>query len=436
MRKLLLITFFMSGSLQASALVISEVMSNPIGDDSGREWIELYNNASTSVDLSALTISVKGGTPTVVTSLSGGTTIGAGGYAVIGSTVSGSTKFLQDYGTYSGALFKSAISLVNSGVTSLDIRLAGSVVDSLPSYTAAKEGSSLALIGGSFVAGVPTPGADNQPDTSSNSPSGSGTSATSTGTQVSVPQMSPPVADIVFYLPFDKTVIAGAEADFSTYATTHAGTVIPNLSCVWAFGDGGQATGTSTTYRYAYTGRYVAQVEGTNGLVAGTARMNVRVVPPDISISGVGSGKYGAYVDITNPNTYDLDLSQWRLSINGQVFPFPKNTLILANGVTRFSGLAMGFSKLPVSASSTVKILFPNQEEVTMYQLPAPLSDQGAHASSTTVVAPLHPSTLSQAATQKGSKIKSIASSSSTLPIKVASRDTRFISWVKAFLGH
>ncbi|MEZ0209019.1 MAG: lamin tail domain-containing protein, partial [Candidatus Paceibacterota bacterium] len=354
--------------VQVQALTISEVMSNPTGDDNGREWIEVYNEGSTDVDISSMTVSIKGGTAVVTTPLQGGTMLPAGGYVIIGSTVSGSTKFLQDYPSYAGILFKSSISLVNTGVTSIDIKLNGSIVASLPSYTAAKEGSTLSYIGGSYVVGTPTPGSDNQATDTSSSGSSNTASTTTPETQVTLPQMSPPTSDIIIYMPEERVVVAGADSEFSVFSQTRVGKPINDLRYSWAFGDGGQATGSSTNYRYVYPGRYIAQVEAVSATTIGSGRMVVRVVSPDISITSVGAGKYGAYIDIRNPNTYDIDLSQWRITIDGASFPFPKNTWLLSGQTTRFPGSAMGFASTTLSSTSSVKIVFPSLEEVTHYE--------------------------------------------------------------------
>lgn len=346
----------------AHALIVNEVMSNPTGDDSGREWIEIYNNSDNDADISGITVSIKGGTFISTSLVSGGNTIPSHGYGIIGSTVSGQTKFMLDYPEYSGVLLKSAVSLVNSGVTSLEIKTQGGSTDTLSSYTAAKEGSTYALIDGVFTTGVPTPGKENQRP-SSTQDNGTSTSIQN-GNQTTIAQMSAPSADIVLYLPFEKVVIAGAPSLFSTQGITHGGKALDNMLYVWSFGDGGQRTGSTTLYRYFYPGRYIAQVEGTNGFVAGTGRVIVKVVAPDMEISPIGKGKYGSYLNITNPNVYDLDLSEWKISIDGALFSFPKNTL-LSEGVTRFSGLTMGFASTTVSSSTLIKILFPNMEEVT-----------------------------------------------------------------------
>jgi hypothetical protein len=440
MKKLLILVIGLSGAVQAHALVINEIMSNPTGDDSGREWVEIYNDTQESIDISALTISIKGGTAVVVTPLSGGTSLVAGGYAIIGSTVSNATKFSQDYPSYTGPLFKSSISLVNTGITSIEIKLNGISSDVLASYTAAKEGSTFSKINGTFVTGSPTPGAENLASSSDTTDTTtSTTTATTTEYQVTVPQMSPPSADIIFYMPFEKTVVAGAETEFSTYATTRAGKMIDGLTATWAFGDGGQGTGTSTKYRYAYSGRYFAQVEGTNGYVAGLGRMLVRVVPPDIAITKIASGKYGSYIDITNPNSYDLDLSQWKLSIEGAVFPFPKNTLLPANSTTHFSGLAMGFADITISSSTLIRILFPNAEEVTRY---TPLQGEVLGAATTTAPVKaylpttqpkIYPKMLVKTAVAPTTTANAKASSS--IRVVTTKKDTRIVAFFRSLFG-
>lgn len=437
--------------VHAHAIIINEVLSNPIGDDSGREWIELYNDTSESVDVSALTISIKGGNPISTFPLQGGTIVPAGGYVLVGSTVSGQTKFLTDYATYDGILFRSSLSLVNSGSTSLDIYIHGVVAASLPSYTAAKEGNSLSYVNGSYIAGVPTPGQQNQASETSDTGT-TGSSTVTTTSQVSVSQMSPPSPDVVLYLPEEKTVVAGASSEYSSFGLTRSGRAITDLRYSWAFGDGGQGAGSSTQYTYAYPGRYVTHVEAINATVFGTARMVVRVVPPDIEIKQTGSSKYGAFIDVHNPNPYMLDFSQWGFSIDGAFFPFPKNTAILPNETVRFSGKAMGFASTTITASTTVRILFPNMEEVTRF-VPVPVSENASIFVLATSSVPVSKAITQKKPTNAGKQkvaVKktqaprvlgaststekvSIATSSPVVRSEVVSKpkDTRIVAWLK-----
>lgn len=357
-----LFLIFLLNTSSGGALMITEVFSNPVGDDNGREWVEIYNETTESVDISALSISIKGGSPVFATPVSGGTILPPLGYAIIGSTVSGATKFLLDYPSYTSPLLKAPISLVNTGVTSIDIRLSGSVVDALPSYTAAKEGYSYARHGNLFSALAPTPGAENGTDTTDPPPS-EATTTSPVGSQVTIPQMSPPGADILLFLPNEKVVVAGAPTLFSISSSNQSGKSISNMSYVWSFGDGGRGTGSTTVYRYFHPGRYVVVVDASNGLVAGKARMLVKAVAPDIFISSVVSDKNHSYIELTNPNSYELDISDWKVSIDGALFSIPHNTIILP-GVTKMSAISLGFASTTTSSSTVVRLLFSNQEEV------------------------------------------------------------------------
>ena len=56
-KKLLLVfigvIFFSGFSLARAEVVINEIMYDLEGTDTGREWIEIYNNSNSSVDLSS-----------------------------------------------------------------------------------------------------------------------------------------------------------------------------------------------------------------------------------------------------------------------------------------------------------------------------------------------------------------------------------------------
>jgi hypothetical protein len=433
MKKLLVVVALAFLPTSSSALTINEIMSNPVGTDDGREWIEVYNNDAQSVDMSRITISIKGGNPVPVTVVQGGSMLPPGGYAIVGSTVSSQTKFLQDYPSYTGILARASISLVNTGATSIDIRMDGVVADSVPTYTAAKEGSSLSKINGSWVTAPPSPGTENT--SSSPTEESSQTSSSASQNQVTITQMSPPSPDVLLYVPFEKTIVAGADTEFTVSGMTKAGKTVDNMSYAWAFGDGGRSTGSSTVYRYVYPGHYVARVEGGNGSVLGVASIRVTVVAPEIKIASVGFGKYGSYVDIQNPNAYDIDLSQWKLSINGALYPFPKNTILGKVDVTRFSGMAMGFASTTVDTVTKVSILFPTNEEVTAYRMTDVQKDQ-THRDTTTTTKSFSKSTAENKKYEKSlAKVTRIATTSVTTISRPVVQDKKFVTFVKSMFS-
>jgi hypothetical protein len=411
-----------TGILFAHAVYFSEIMYDPQGSDSTREWIEIFNDTSTSIDFTSWKF-FESGTNHGIVSFSGGTTVSPSGYAVIADNP---VKFMTDYPSYSGVLYDSSFSLSNTGEQLILKDGTLTAVDTVTYNTALggnDDGSSLSFISSLWTRGSATPGATNQESLAIVT-----TTATTTDNQTTVAQMSPPTPDIVFYMPAEKIVIAGADAELSTYGMTRAGKPIENLVYTWAFGDGGQGIGSSTLYRYAYPGRYVAQVEGTNGYVKSVGRIIVRVVPPDIAISNIGVGKYGNYIEITNPGGHDLDLSQWKILINGASFPFPKNTLILKNTTTRFPGVAMGFASTSIATSTEIKIVFPNQEEVTKYTYTNP--EIKIETPKVVTIPPKKinyptPRVLGTSTTTIGTTTPQIKSR--------GSKDTRIITWVKSF---
>lgn len=424
----LVVIFFGIGNAQA--LSVSEIMSNPVGDDAGREWVEVYNESDVAIDITTLAISIKGGNFVSVVPVEGGVSVPPKGYAIVSSIVSASSpvsRFLDSgtgYPNYAGILARvaSSVSFVNTGTTSIDLRLNGSVVDSL-SYTPAGEGKTLSRVEGVFVSGAPTPGLENQASVSQ-------TSANETSNnQTVLTQISPPSPDIVLYLPSEKLVVAGAETEFSVYGMTRAGQIIDGLSATWSFGDGGHAMGTTTGYAYAYPGRYLVRVDAGNAYVRGVGTVQAVVVSPEVIIKRYGFGKYGAYVDIENPNSYDLDLSQWRLWIGFGNYVFPKNTVIAGHSVTRISGRAMGFEKTIFREGDVIKLTFPNLEEITRL----PIGKNEIQEATSTVVAmeqkkintPMVP------VAKKVTSIQLVATTSFAIAQK-PTRDTRLVSWFKS----
>jgi hypothetical protein len=102
------------------SIVFSEIYYNPIGDDKKHEWIEVYNNGTTEVDITKWWL--------IETEINGNHTINnitnefvikPGSYAIIADNAN---QFLEDYPNYSELIFDSSFSLSNTGET-LDLRI-------------------------------------------------------------------------------------------------------------------------------------------------------------------------------------------------------------------------------------------------------------------------------------------------------------------------
>jgi hypothetical protein len=123
-------------------LVISEIMANPSGDDTGHEWFEVYNPGSKTVDLAGVTLLTArsdGSSPKAVT-LPGPLDVRAGEYLVFGGVAPDLKPAYVTYG-YGPALG----GLLNAnGLLAVQC---GSVVIDQATYMTAPDGASLELSG-------------------------------------------------------------------------------------------------------------------------------------------------------------------------------------------------------------------------------------------------------------------------------------------------
>src|SRR3989344_5744198 len=140
----------------ASALVFSEVMYDPDGTDSGREWVEVYNDGAASVDLTGVAL-VEGTTRHKISVyLGGASTITSGAYAIIADKPE---LFLADYPSVS-LVFDSTFSLSNTGETlALSESAESADADSISwtSDVAATGGKSWQRSGEAWVAALASP---------------------------------------------------------------------------------------------------------------------------------------------------------------------------------------------------------------------------------------------------------------------------------------
>ena len=94
-------------------VAINEIMYNPEGADTNHEWVEILNNASTSVDISEWRF-FENNTAHKLNLISGNSLLQPGEFAVIADS---GDQFQKDYPFFSGNLFDSSFSLNNEGET-------------------------------------------------------------------------------------------------------------------------------------------------------------------------------------------------------------------------------------------------------------------------------------------------------------------------------
>lgn len=141
----------------SAQVVITEIMYDLAeGSDSGREWIEVHNISSGTIDLSKWKV-VENGKNHKISIVQG--SFDSGAYAVIADNA---VKFKDDHPGYSGALFDSAFSLNNDGEDIALFDASGKEAYTI-SYTESMggggTGDSLQKTDSGLMPGMPTPGA-------------------------------------------------------------------------------------------------------------------------------------------------------------------------------------------------------------------------------------------------------------------------------------
>ncbi len=144
-----------------SALIISEIMYDLSGSDSGREWIEIYNDESIALNLTGWKF-FEGGTSHLLSLISGSFILNPGDYAIISEN---DAQFLLDNPGFSGvALFDSSFSLSNSGETLAIKNNSLEIINSITYSSndgANGDGNSLQICDGIWKGTSPTPGSAN-----------------------------------------------------------------------------------------------------------------------------------------------------------------------------------------------------------------------------------------------------------------------------------
>lgn len=422
----------------SQALVISEIMYNPKGADGDREWVEIYNDTASPIDLTGWKF-FENNVNHSLSSFQGGLTLESNVYAVIADNPA---KFLLDYPSYTGILIDASFDLNNSGEYIAIKDQSSNIKDSL-TYVASLGGSddttTLSLLDGAWLRGDATPGASNVLSTLPLSPKDDSPVVSAATT--------PPASDLIITIPEEKTVVAGADSEFSAQVSSYTKKTLEGMNYTWAFGDGGKGTGKSVGYHYHYPGLYIAAVEASGDGLQAAARMRVKVIHPDLSIKNVGQDEKGVYVDLANNSTSEVDLSLWFFTIDGAAFPLPKNTFIAPKQTVRFAGSVLGFASSTFSSSSTIKLMYPNHEELLTYKATSsiaytttesPLPKMVVQDKKTSLqeLKSVIPKSKAQSSTSSLSVSKKNASTTvgNTLSTENASSTSVFTVWFKKFL--
>jgi PKD repeat protein len=338
-------------------VVITEIMYDLEGGDSGREWIEVRNEGGSAINFSGWKL-YEGETNHKLNEVKNGTILQAGEYAIVADDA---VIFLSEWPGYDGVLFDSSFSLKNTGET-LIFRDGNLVDQSMVTYSSdrggAGDGTSLQLFSGDWVSAVPTPGAtaagEGTPKPQVVETSSPNTTAENTMSPDTF--VWPDTQELHARITAGNVAIVGAAAVFKGEALGLQDKVLKNAYYSWSFGDGNSNNGQNVLHTFTHPGEYVIFLTVTSGEFSTSARLTVTVVPAEVSLSDIVEGKNG-FIELYNEGAHEINLTSWSVVAHGLTFIFPLNTIILPQSRLKFSALTTG---LFADARSAVTLHYPN----------------------------------------------------------------------------
>lgn len=369
-----LIPFFAGAQVE-----ISEIMYDLEGADSGREWVEIFNNSESEVDLKDWKFN--DGSNHILNdppknSGKGSLIIPARGYAIFADNAE---TFFSEHISYNGILIDTVMSLNNTAATLKLFNKEGTEINSV-NYNnasgASGDGNSLQKTGGSWVSASPTYGVQNTGQESQSQNNQSGDSNSSNGseqTSENIPSQNPNSDKILFkenrikaYAGEGRIGVVGADIEFKgealgikNYPLDYAKTKF-----AWNFGDGAYYEGRVVKHSYFFPGKYIAVLDISSGEHSASDRIIVNVLPNEVIIFEISQSD--SRVKIYNGSRETLDISFWQISYKNKNFIFPKNTFIRGKEYLTIPKEISGFDFSGI-AQDKVKLLYPNGVEAASF---------------------------------------------------------------------
>ena len=378
---LILFLFFSGFNSAYAKIVINEIMYDVEGADAGREWIEVYNDSDTSVDLSTFKF-FEANTNHEIVFTEGNGEVRAHNYAIIALDP---IKFKIDWPSFGGIVFDSSFSLSNDG-ENLAIKDSDlNIVDEYAySSAAGAQGDlkSLQKISNVWESATPTPGKENEvsPNTSADDGNNDYSSASNNdGTEGNISSSSSSNTEkktkaltaqkIRAQITTKLLAYVGVPHLFEGMAFGKEGEQLLRGKYFWNFGDGTfrelKIIDTDKfSHTYFYPGDYAVILEYYSNQFSdisdASQKVIIKAIAPEILISNVGDDK-DFFVELSNNANYETDISQWILLGNGKSFILPRNTIIgskkkiiISSKITNFSALDKNALRLTTPQGNAV----------------------------------------------------------------------------------
>jgi Lamin Tail Domain len=356
-----------------ASLEITEIMYDPKGANTNHQWIEVYNNGSSSVSIDALKWRFNDGASHYLNNKVD-FSVPASSYFIL---TGDKNAFMADHANFTGTVIDTVMALDKDN-GNVSIINDGTTVDGVAyslAMGASEDGNSLQKSGSSWIAALPTPGVATVSDTSNLSQvfsgSGSGSSSSSNGSSVSIPKKEVAPPKINTEIIAKNIVIAGIDFKVDQKTTGYNKESLYYGRSIWNFGDGMSREISNQNspflYRYDYPGEYLMTLSysrnyyGSN--IDATDRMIIKVIPASVVVSSIGPST-DPYVELENKSPYETDLSNWSIKGKNNYFNIPDGTLILSGKKIKLSPRVTKFN---ADDLNNLSIVSPSGEVVSSY---------------------------------------------------------------------
>jgi hypothetical protein len=379
---ILLVGFYLMllPALLRAQVVINEIMYDPEGTDTGREWIEVYNSGTSDVDLATyklfesnvnhkLTLYNNVNFPNLTSS----TILKADGFAILADNPE---KFLIDFPNFTGLLLDSTFSLNNTGEPLLIVDGVGATIDKFEysgDLGATNNGNSLQRNEtGFWIEAVPTVGVINKHETESpgsENSSSTSTSSTTTSTNLTSNTTSTHTSqvEITQYLEKSGLEIGAGRNRFVSLHTPVKFKAEYNTDkrpkFIWSWGDGSSDYGYKTSHIYENIGTYNIVLNALLNGYQATSRTKVAISGVSVDILYI---TYGKLVDIVLKNLSDkeVNLGGFIIEIVSNKFKIPTDTIIDGKSQitipSKYTGFEISTSTDTVNLKEFLKLYYPD----------------------------------------------------------------------------
>jgi hypothetical protein len=371
----LLLLFAIFPVLTLAKVSINEVAWMGTSESTYGEWVELYNDGTSSVDLKDALLYEAGGTTLVIKLTK---SIQPQSYYLIArstpSTPDPVGGLADDLGSFGGS------GLSNSGENLVLKSASGEVLDSLDATSGWPAGDSASKLtmqkmGAEWITATGTPRAINTGANNSASDTGENTTISSGGSSSPVIELSTALSahsspadlsskveelKIIASAGRNRLALVDTPIPFEEKLFTNKFENIDGGNVTWSFGDGQTRTGKFVSHAYKFPGDYAVVMNVSKGADEYVSRTNVRVINPDLTITEATAD----FVKVKNQSSYEVNLGEWRISNGRSDFIFPKDTIVMQKGDVTLPRETLGFTSEP----DQIELFSPAKRRVSVFK--------------------------------------------------------------------